>query len=73
MGKYSCSVCSENVPPVTRITGGAIVGQTADGLLIERRQCPECGVSLERMLLARWQPAGSLASAQLEPLGAGFE
>jgi hypothetical protein len=68
MGRYSCPVCSADVPPVSlgRISDGRITGPSAQGLLIERKKCPACGESLERTPLDRWHTRGSLASARPE-------
>jgi hypothetical protein len=67
MGKYSCPVCGEDVPPVSlgRISDGRITRPTAEGLLIERKQCAACGESLERTPLDSWHTAGSLAGTRV--------
>jgi ribosomal protein S27AE len=65
MKRYSCPICSENVPPVAfgRTSDGEIVPR-ANGLLIETRQCPRCGEFLERTPLDRWHTAGSIELAR---------
>jgi hypothetical protein len=49
-----------------RITGGEIIGSTANGFFVEKRRCPQCGVGVERAALDYWHVAGSLGAD--EPL-----
>jgi len=57
MGKYSCPICEEDVPPVNfrRILDDGIVIPDAEGVLTELKKCSGCGTSLERTPLDRWQ------------------
>lgn len=59
MGTYGCPGCNWAVPfvRVGEDPDGEIVGPSADGLLIERRDCPHCGAHLERASLGRWHLA----------------
>jgi hypothetical protein len=61
MGRYSCPICNEDVEPVAvgRISDGRIA-PSADGLLVETKQCVVCGEFLERTPLDGWHTAGSL-------------
>jgi hypothetical protein len=52
-----------------RISDGEIV-PSGNGLLIETKECPACGESLERTPLDHWRTAGSVVFArQLEISG----
>jgi hypothetical protein len=65
MGRYSCPICEEDVPPVSLgpIKDGDIVPE-AHGLIVERTRCPECGELIERTPLDSWCRAGRLAYFQ---------
>jgi hypothetical protein len=73
MGKYSCPICEEDVPPVNfrRILDDGIVIPDAEGVLTELKKCSGCGTSLERTPLDRWHKAARLESTRQMRL-AGF-
>jgi hypothetical protein len=66
MERHPCPVCKTDVQPlpVASSVFGEIIGPTADGLLIERTRCPDCGASLERTTLHEWHVGWSDAVAQ---------
>jgi hypothetical protein len=74
MRNHLCPECFQPVPPVAvwgaRVRNG-ITGSRPEGLLIERRPCPTCGVQLERLLLGDWCRVGALVldDSQLVMLG----
>jgi uncharacterized protein (UPF0212 family) len=61
MGKYSCPSCDSDVAPVraARPSIGESLERRADGLVVQRRRCPACGVRLERSVFEGWRAEGS--------------